>query len=96
MSAGDASHDALSPELKAALARPFKRIVVFNGAGMSADSGNPTFRSGSNGLWHEFDPEERPPPSAGTRTPYGASRGGTEVSAGGGDQPRTKRCTGKD
>ena len=57
MSARDASTDALTPELKAALSRPFKRIVVFSGAGMSADSGIPTFRSGSNGLWHEFDPQ---------------------------------------
>ena len=31
---------------------------------MSADSGIPTFRSGSNGLWHEFDPEELATPAA--------------------------------
>ena len=64
MSAGDASADFLAPGLKAALARPFKRIVVFSGAGMSADSGIPTFRSGSNGLWHEFGPEDLATPAA--------------------------------
>ena len=64
MSASDAAADVLTPELKAALSRPFKRIVVFSGAGMSADSGIPTFRSGSNGLWHEFDPQDLATPAA--------------------------------
>lgn len=54
----------LPPELASALSRPFKRIVVFSGAGMSADSGIPTFRSGSNGLWSQFDPEDLATPSA--------------------------------
>lgn len=40
------------------------RIVVFSGAGMSEDSGIPTFRSGSNGLWSEFDPQELATPQA--------------------------------
>jgi NAD-dependent deacetylase len=31
-----------------------KNIVVFTGAGISADSGIPTFRD-SNGLWHEYN-----------------------------------------
>ena len=47
----------LPNELRDALSRPFKHIVVFSGAGMSADSGVPTFRGGSNGLWSKFDPE---------------------------------------
>ena len=54
----------LAPELASALSRPFKRIVVFSGAGMSADSGIPTFRGGSNGLWNQFDPEDLATPSA--------------------------------
>ncbi len=33
------------------------RIVVFTGAGISAESGVPTFR-GENGLWKKFRPEE--------------------------------------
>ena len=36
----------------------FERIAVFSGAGLSADSGVPTFRSGSNGLWNQFDPQQ--------------------------------------
>ncbi len=34
-----------------------KHAVVFTGAGISAESGIPTFR-GKNGLWKKFDPEE--------------------------------------
>ncbi|MCS7122179.1 MAG: NAD-dependent protein deacetylase [Archaeoglobaceae archaeon] len=34
-----------------------KRAVVFTGAGISAESGIPTFR-GQNGLWTKYDPEE--------------------------------------
>ena len=47
----------LHSELRSSLSRPFKHIVVFSGAGMSADSGVPTFRGGNNGLWSRFDPE---------------------------------------
>ncbi|GED98898.1 SIR2 family NAD-dependent protein deacylase [Gordonia crocea] len=32
------------------------RITVFTGAGMSAESGIATFRSGDDGLWGRFDP----------------------------------------
>lgn len=34
-----------------------KRVVAFTGAGMSAESGVPTFR-GDDGLWKKFKPEE--------------------------------------
>ncbi|MDH0863829.1 NAD-dependent protein deacylase [Mitsuaria sp. GD03876] len=54
----------LPAPLAALLARRFERIVVFSGAGMSADSGIPTFRSGSNGLWGEFDPQQLATPQA--------------------------------
>lgn len=47
-----------------ALSRRFSRIVVFSGAGMSADSGIPTFRGGNNGLWQQFDPEDLATPQA--------------------------------
>lgn len=46
------------------LNRRFEHIVVFSGAGMSAESGIPTFRSGSNGLWGEFDPQQLATPDA--------------------------------
>ena len=35
-----------------------KRIVVFTGAGISADSGIPTFRDPLNGIWARHDPEK--------------------------------------
>ncbi len=34
--------------------KDFKRIVFFTGAGLSAESGIPTYR-GQGGLWHEYD-----------------------------------------
>ena len=34
-----------------------KHAVVFTGAGISAESGIPTFR-GTDGLWNRYDPEE--------------------------------------
>ena len=44
--------------------RQFERIVILSGAGMSADSGIPTFRSGENGLWSEFNPSDLATPEA--------------------------------
>jgi NAD-dependent deacetylase len=35
----------------------YKRIVFFTGAGMSAESGVPTYR-GKGGIWHEYNYEE--------------------------------------
>lgn len=35
-----------------------RRLVVFSGAGMSAESGVPTFRDAQTGLWARFRPEE--------------------------------------
>ena len=34
-----------------------KKIVVFTGAGVSAESGIPTFRDGEDSLWEKFDSE---------------------------------------
>lgn len=50
--------EILSPALHQALSRRFANIVIFSGAGMSAESGIPTFRSGENGLWSEFNPAD--------------------------------------
>lgn len=45
-----------------------KRIVVFSGAGMSAESGLNTFRD-SGGLWEEYDVNEVATPEAWVRDP---------------------------
>ncbi|RZA27027.1 MAG: NAD-dependent deacylase [Proteobacteria bacterium] len=45
------------------------RIVVLTGAGISAESGIPTFRDAMEGLWSEFDPEELATLSAFKRNP---------------------------
>ncbi len=42
--------------------------IAFTGAGISADSGIPTFR-GANGLWRRFRPEELATPEAFRRNP---------------------------
>ena len=49
-------------------ARP-RRVVAFTGAGVSADSGIPTFR-GPGGLWREFRAEELATPEAFRRDPH--------------------------
>ena len=60
-----AGSTALLPEgLQSAIGRPFKHVVVFSGAGISADSGIPTFRGSQNGLWSHFDPEHLATPGA--------------------------------
>ena len=38
--------------------RAARRLVVLTGAGMSAESGVPTFRDAQTGLWSRFRPEE--------------------------------------
>ncbi|MCB1042203.1 MAG: NAD-dependent deacylase [Acidobacteria bacterium] len=41
-----------------------KHLVVFTGAGMSAESGVPTFRDAQTGLWAQFRPEDLATPQA--------------------------------
>ena len=52
----------LSNKLKCLLV-PSTRVVVFTGAGISAESGVPTFR-GKDGLWREFKVQELATPEA--------------------------------
>lgn len=40
------------------------RVVVFTGAGVSAESGIPTFRDRLSGLWEHFDPSQLATPDA--------------------------------
>ncbi|MEB3861962.1 MAG: NAD-dependent deacylase [Desulfurococcales archaeon] len=59
----------LDPVVEAArLLRSSRYAIVFTGAGVSAESGIPTFR-GSGGLWRRFRPEDLATPEAFQRDP---------------------------
>src|SRR5262245_55560304 len=49
--------------------RAAQRVVVLTGAGVSAESGIPTFRDAQTGLWSRFRPEELATPDAFRRNP---------------------------
>ena len=46
-----------------------KNVLVLTGAGMSAESGVPTFRDAQTGLWEKFRPEDLATPEAFRRNP---------------------------
>jgi len=56
------------PEMIRAL-REAKRIAVLTGAGVSAESGIPTFREAQTGLWARYRPEDLATPEAFRRNP---------------------------
>ena len=58
----------LEEALKAIRQRRPRRVVVFTGAGVSAESGIPTFR-GEGGLWRNFRAEDLATPHAFARDP---------------------------
>lgn len=49
--------------------RAAKRVTVLTGAGVSAESGVPTFRDAQTGLWANYSPEELATPRAFQRNP---------------------------
>ena len=49
--------------------RDTERVVVLTGAGISAESGVPTFREAQTGLWTQYDPRELATPQAFARNP---------------------------
>ncbi len=49
--------------------RRARRVVVLTGAGISAESGVPTFREAQTGLWARYNPEELATPEAFQRDP---------------------------
>src|SRR5262245_240669 len=51
------------------IAASAKRVTVLTGAGVSAESGVPTFRDAQTGLWSKFKPEELATPRAFERNP---------------------------
>lgn len=59
---------ALLDEARAAL-RQAGPVLVLTGAGMSAESGIPTFREAQTGLWARFRPEDLATPEAFERDP---------------------------
>lgn len=61
-------HIAERIETAADALRAATRVAVLTGAGVSADSGVPTFR-GPGGLWHNFRPEDLATPEAFERDP---------------------------
>lgn len=54
--------------LQAALAQA-ERVMVLTGAGISAESGVPTFRQAQTGLWAQYDPQQLATPQAFRRDP---------------------------
>jgi NAD-dependent deacetylase len=58
----------IDPRVIATL-RAATRVVVFTGAGVSAESGIPTFRDKQTGLWENFDTAELATPDAFERDP---------------------------
>ncbi|MDM0053790.1 NAD-dependent deacylase [Variovorax sp. J22R115] len=63
------SFNAVPPASLVSSLRTARRIVVLSGAGMSAESGIPTFRDQGSGLWSRFDPQELATPGAFRRDP---------------------------
>ena len=62
----------ISTTVPAALAREMANagpIAVLTGAGVSAESGVPTFRDAQTGLWARFDPSELATPAAFAKNP---------------------------
>ena len=65
-------HERALPDIEPALARKLAQarfVAVLTGAGISAESGVPTFRDALTGLWSRFDPRELATPSAFERNP---------------------------
>jgi NAD-dependent deacetylase len=49
--------------------RGARHVAILTGAGVSAESGIPTFREAQTGLWAQFDPQELATPEAFQRNP---------------------------
>lgn len=58
----------IPPALSQTLAQA-RHVVVLTGAGISAESGIPTFREAQTGLWAQYDPMELATPEAFQRNP---------------------------
>ncbi|HYP70928.1 MAG TPA: NAD-dependent deacylase [Variovorax sp.] len=61
--------ELLAPDSIVDLLESARRVVVLTGAGMSAESGIPTFRDAQTGLWARFDPYALASPEGFARDP---------------------------
>lgn len=57
------------PEALITALRSAQHVAVLTGAGISAESGIPTFREAQTGLWAQYDPQELATPQAFQRNP---------------------------
>jgi len=62
------------PQHAARLLRKANHVAVMTGAGISAESGIPTFRDAQQGLWARFDPTELATPEAFEQNPEHVTR----------------------
>lgn len=65
--------ESIPDELRAAV-HAARHVTVLTGAGVSAESGLPTFRDALTGSWAKFDPQELATPAAFQRNPERVSR----------------------
>ncbi len=63
------SEPTSSPAELIARLRQARRVAVLTGAGISAESGVPTFRQAQTGLWARYDPQQLATPQAFRRQP---------------------------
>ncbi|MDX1663592.1 MAG: NAD-dependent deacylase [Candidatus Promineifilaceae bacterium] len=61
--------DIFIPEELVSALRNAERVGVLTGAGISAESGVPTFRDAQSGLWAQYDPQELATAAAFRRNP---------------------------
>ncbi|MCY1145376.1 hypothetical protein OWR29_45870 [Actinoplanes sp. Pm04-4] len=88
---------AAAKRAAAALIAGAERLVVFTGAGMSAESGVPTFRDALTGLWAQYDAQALATPEAFERTRRwsgAGTSGGASWSSGSTRTPATRRWPG--
>jgi NAD-dependent deacetylase len=61
--------NVIIPDQLVTIIRQARHVVVFTGAGVSAESGIPTFRDALTGLWKRFNAEDLASPDAFRRDP---------------------------
>ncbi|MDX2078837.1 MAG: NAD-dependent deacylase [bacterium] len=59
----------MSVQQVASLIKNAKRLVILTGAGVSKESGVPTFRDAMDGLWAKYDPQQLATPRAFAKNP---------------------------